>query len=118
MMHIFLCLQVANELVSLEGSDATLPKRGKGLIKDIEAFTKKRQKDNRILAKNVAEWVDVAMNTTAPPAEPSSLQVTSISEHRRMGYSSGAVNEIANCVSGGDRPGDNGGAEGENCAIS
>lgn len=33
------------------------------LLKEVEQFRLKRRKDNRALAKNIAEWVDVAMNT-------------------------------------------------------
>lgn len=36
-------------------------KRGKQLSQEIDVFIKQRQKQNKILAKNVAEWVDKAM---------------------------------------------------------
>ena len=36
-------------------------KRGKQLTQEIDIFIKQRQKQNKILAKNVAEWVDQAM---------------------------------------------------------
>jgi hypothetical protein len=50
------CFYQATEVVYQHDS-----KRGKQLSQEIDTFVKNRQKQNRILAKNVAEWVDKAM---------------------------------------------------------
>ena len=34
------------------------------MIKEIESFCKKRNKSNRKLARDVAEWVDMAVNSS------------------------------------------------------
>lgn len=43
----------------------TDPRRGRLLSREIDSFVKQRQRQNKILAKNVAEWVDTAMTINA-----------------------------------------------------
>lgn len=69
---------MAKELVALEVENSTLSRRGNGLIKEIEVFEKKRQKDNRLLAKNVAVWVDAALNASSSGSQCSQQVDTSV----------------------------------------
>jgi hypothetical protein len=60
----FMCLSQATERVSQFDE-----KKGKQLKQEIELFIKQRHKQNRILAKNVAEWVDQAMTINSEMKE-------------------------------------------------
>ena len=51
----FVRFQAAEQVYQIDS------KRGKQLFQEIDVFVKNRQKQNKILAKNVAEWVDKAM---------------------------------------------------------
>ena len=60
-------------MISLEESDSCLPRRGKALLKDIDSFSKQRRKENRVLARNIAEWVDEAMSGGGREGEDGNL---------------------------------------------
>jgi hypothetical protein len=54
-------MKAALELKSIESRYTTLPVRSTQVLKEIETFKNQKQKENKVLAKNIAEWVDTAM---------------------------------------------------------
>lgn len=52
---LFNSLQATEQVLLIDS------KKGKQLTQEIDIFIKHRQKQNKILAKNVAQWVDQAM---------------------------------------------------------
>jgi hypothetical protein len=69
LLNICLLINALQDAVILETFDT---QKSNEIMKDIELFIKIRNKSNRKLARDVAEWVDVALSASHPKNEDTS----------------------------------------------
>ena len=60
--------------------EALDPHKSREMIKEIEDFLKKRYKSNRKLARDVAEWVDLAVNRSQGSENANSINPSNDTE--------------------------------------
>ena len=61
--------------------EALDPHKSREMIKEIEDFLKKRYKSNRKLARDVAEWVDLAVNRSHGSENANSIDPSNDTEY-------------------------------------